>query len=136
MAKPVEKATYLTFFKKGEEHEACGDGALASKRYNAAVTNYSIAIINYLDALSVNRFGRDLSSGHHPAAPDLLHKSLNGAGITDFKRLAGQCRAALQMKNAASYRADEITVTDARLAKKTTQQVKSYVTKKFDRNIT
>ncbi len=77
-----------------------------------------------------------MDSGNHPAAPDLLNKSLTGAGITDFKGLTGQCREVLQMKNASSYRVNEITAKDARLAQKTTQKVKAYVAEKFDRKIT
>ena len=95
----------------------------------------AIAIINYLDALSVNRFGRDLDSGNHQASPDLLNKSLTGTGITDFKGLSRQCREILQLKNVASYRAEEITGKDARLAKKTTEQLKVYVVRKLDRKI-
>jgi hypothetical protein len=46
--------------KKGRRRDSAID---------AAITNYAVALINYLDALSVNLFGRDLSSDNHEAAP-------------------------------------------------------------------
>ena len=135
MAKPVDKGQYTAFLKNGGEHEACGSEAIAGKRYNAAVTNYSIAIINYLDALSVNRFGKDLSSGNHEAAPSDLLRSLNGAGITDFKGLAVECGAVLRLKNLASYQSKEINSKDATQARKIAQKVKSYVEDRIDRKV-
>lgn len=123
------------FFKKGEEHEACGGDAIKNKRHNAAVSNYSIAIINYLDALSVNQFGKDLSSGNHEAAPFDLHKSLNGAGITDFRGLAAECGAVLKLKNLASYQSKELGSKEAAQARKVAQKVRVYVEDKFDRKV-
>jgi hypothetical protein len=135
MAKSVDKARYSVFLRKGEEHEDCAAHAFSNKGYNAAVSNYSIAIINYLDALSINRFGKDLSSGNHEAAPYDLNKSLNGSGISDFKELASECGAVLKMKNLASYQAKEIGNRDAQYARGVTDKVKAYVEEKIDRTV-
>ena len=136
MAKAIDKASYWAFLRKGDEHLACGNDAIKNKRYDAAVTNYSIAIINYLDSLSVNRFGKDLSSDNHEGAPHILLKNLSGAGITDFKGLANKCGAVLKLKNVASYRAEELGKKEAEQAKGGAQETKTYVESKIDRSIT
>ena len=67
--KSVDRSKYKIFLLKGEQHQKAGDIAHREKSYDAAVTNYSVALINFLDALSVNRFGTDLSSDSHESAP-------------------------------------------------------------------
>lgn len=131
----VDRSEYEIYFEKARQHENVAKFAYDDKSNDAAITNFCIAIINCLDALSVNRFGKDLSSSNHEAAPILLHQHLNGIGITDFKTLAGECTKVLKMKNVASYRSLPLTSKDAKLAKQTLDKVKVYARSNLDRAI-
>jgi len=123
----VEKARYKVYLDKGRQHSGAADAALKGKSYDAAITNYCIALINDLDALSVNRFGKDLSSDSHEAAPITLQGLLNELGISDFKALAVRCVEVLRMKNKASYRSESLTAEDARRARKVARDARAFV---------
>ncbi|MGK5085058.1 hypothetical protein WDW37_17355 [Bdellovibrionota bacterium FG-1] len=131
----VDKAEFSSYLSKGHQHQKVANWSHKEKDSDAAVTNFCIALINYLDALSVNRFGKDLSSDGHEGAPTILHKQLNGIGITDFKSLARDCINVLKLKNVASYRSKALSVTDSKFAKKTVEEAKAYVESKLDAQI-
>lgn len=128
----IEKAKYKVFLEKSKQHTATGDWALKEKSFDAAITNYSIALINLLDALSVNRFGKDLSSDNHEAAPINLNKMLNGMGIVDFKSLTLDCIEILKMKNVASYRSEPLTLNQAKRAQQVIKKIRIFVEAKID----
>ena len=123
----IEKGKYNAFTEKGEQHYQVGNRALEDKAYDAAITNYCVAIINYLDALSVNRFGKDLSSDNHEAAPVILQKQLSGIGISGFKAISADSVRVLRMKNIASYRAQTLNGKQAREARKVVEKVKNFI---------
>ncbi len=131
----IDKSEFKLYFEKGRQHQKVAHWSFKEKDYDAAITNFCIAIINYLDALSVNRFGKDLSSKNHEAAPVALHQQLNGIGISDFKSLSFECVRVLKLKNVASYRSHSLTSSDAKLAQNTTEKAMKYVETKFDRQI-
>ncbi len=131
----VDKAKYKVFFQKSRQHSDAGDWALKEKSYDAAITNYCIALINLLDTLSVNRFGKDLSSDNHEAAPVNLYKSLSGVGIVDFKTLSMECVEILKMKNVASYRSEPLTLSQAKRAQQVTKKIRLFVESKIDERV-
>jgi hypothetical protein len=133
--KTVDRAKYTNFLKKGEQHQRSGIEALKNKDYDAAVTNFSIALINYLDALSVNRFGKDLSSDNHESAPPTLNNRLKPIGISDFNLMATDCSEVLKLKNVASYRGINLTQKEAFKASKVIEKVKIYVKSKLDPSV-
>lgn len=131
----IEKAKYKIYLEKATQHSEAGNWAIKGKSYDAAITNYSVALINLLDALSVNRFGKDLSSDNHEAAPINLNKQLSGVGITDFKLLSMECVEVLKMKNIASYRSEPLTVRHAKRAQEVVKKVRSFVESKIDEKV-
>lgn len=131
----IDKSKYKIYFEKSKQHSDVGDWALKEKIYDAAITNYCIALINLLDALSVNRFGKDLSSDNHEAAPIHLSKQLNGVGIVDFKPLSMSCVEILKMKNVASYRSEPLTLKQAKHANQVVKKVRIFVEAKIDEKI-
>ena len=131
----VEKSKYKDYLEKAKQHSEAGAWALNGKAYDAAITNYCIALINLLDALSVNRFGKDLSSDNHEAAPIILNKQLSGAGIADFKQLSMDCVEILKIKNVASYRSEPLTSQHAKRAQEVVKKVKTFVESKVDERV-
>lgn len=131
----VEKSKYKVYLEKSKQHSDVGDWALKEKIYDAAITNYSIALINLLDALSINRFGKDLSSDNHEAAPINLSKQLNRIGIVDFKPLSMECVEILKMKNVASYRSEPLTISQAKRAHQVVKKIKIFVESKVDEKV-
>src|SRR5687768_3932672 len=122
----VDKAEYRSFLKKGQQHEKAAHWSLKEGEFDAAITNFCIALINYLDALSVNRFGRNLSSDSHEGAPALLQKQLNGIGISDFRSFTKDCVGVLKLKNIAAYRSKPLSKKDATFAGKVTEKIRAY----------
>lgn len=133
--KSVDRPKYAVYLKKGEQHMSAASSAMKEKSYDAAVTNYTIALINFMDALSVNRFGKDLSTDNHTAAPTNLYKLLNGIGVTDFKALSQECVQALQLKNQASYASDPVSQKDAKICEQTVKKLQSYIADKIDKRL-
>jgi hypothetical protein len=131
----ADKAEFMTFFEKGHQHLRAANWALSEGDCDAAVTNFCIALINYLDALSINRFGKNLSSSNHEAAATLLLQQLNSIGVADFKTLSSDCLKVLKMKNMASYRSVSLTFKEARIARQIVEKVRDYVESRFDRTI-
>lgn len=131
----VEKEKCVELLDKGAQHQRAADAAMGAKDIDAAITNYAVALINYLDALSVNRFGKDLSSDNHEAAPPTLQQRLSGIGIPDFKPLQSSCVEILKMKNVASYRAEPLTEPQAKRARATARKAREYVESRLDRTI-
>jgi len=133
--KTVDKAKYITFIQKGDQHQRSGTSALKEKDYDSAVTNFSIALINYLDALSVNRFGKDLSSDNHESAPATLNNRLKPIGVTDFHSMVTDCSEVLKLKNVASYRGVNLTQKEAGKASKVVEKIKAFIKTKLDPTI-
>ncbi|MBI2605280.1 MAG: hypothetical protein HYW49_04285 [Deltaproteobacteria bacterium] len=131
----VDKSKYKVYLDKARQHSEAGDSALKEKGYDAAVTNYCVALINLLDALSVNRFGKDLSSDNHEAAPINMNKRLSGIGIADFKPLSMDCVEILKIKNVASYLSEELTSKDAKRAQEVVGKLKAFVESKVDERV-
>lgn len=91
------------------------------------MTNDSIALINFLDALSVHVIGRDLSSSNHEGAPAILLKTLTAKGVRGFKELCPECIEVLRLKNTASYWSENLTEKEAKKAKKSVEEIVKYV---------
>jgi hypothetical protein len=134
--KVEDRAKYRDFLEKAGQHLRAAAVMLDEKHFDAAVSNSCLALINYLDALSVNRFGQSHKSENHAAAPTLLQRKLVGIGIADFKTLHKDCTTLLKLKNIASYEGRRITSKEAKQAVKLVRTVKDYVEDRIDRRVT
>ena len=130
-----DKAKYKEMLEKAEQHLLAADLILKEKSFDAVVSNSCLALINYLDALSINRFGQNLGSVNHSAAPALLQKKLNGIGIGDFKALQKSCTKLLGLKNQASYQSRKMTKKEAIDAVSLLKRVKLFIEDKIDRKV-
>lgn len=124
--KTVDKASFKQYFDKAIQHFNAADFARKNKDYDAAVTNYSISLINFLDAVAVRKLGKTLNSDNHSAAPVILQNELSKIGIPNFKKYTKKCISVLDLKNKASYSADEHTSKHAKMCRDVITEIREY----------
>jgi len=133
--KSQERNSYREFFEKGQQHTNAAQESLRKGDYDAAVSNYCVAIINFLDSLSVNKFGQLLKSPSHESAPNLLQKKLSGIGVSGFRDLEKECREVLQLKNIAAYQAVRLKKSHGELAARHCSKLIDFVEKNYSTDV-
>ena len=100
--------------RKAREHQLASEYLFNEKAFDACVSVVCLSIINYMDALSINLFGKDNKSKNHEQASILLLQKLNQVGKSDFKALSYKIHKTLTLKNLAAYESRTISKKEAK----------------------
>ncbi len=112
MVKTVDKKQYKNYLQKAEEMLDVAQYATNASKNNAAVTASIHCAINAMDALAVFYFGKRHSGVHEQALDSVKGAMPEG----EFKEVAKQFGALIELKNQAEYQPDlmgERQATDA-----------------------
>ncbi len=133
--KNYPKDNYVILENKAKEHKYVAIYSLEKQLYDACVSTACLSLINYMDALSINLFGNDNKSSNHNQAPFVLLQKLNKIGKSDFKKVANEVHATLNLKNLASYQGRRVNKKDAKSAIKALDKMIEYYNKNRKRII-
>lgn len=125
------KGDYAIFEKKAKEHRLACEYLFKSNAFDACVSTACLSLINYMDALSVNLFGRDNEGRNHEQAPIILFQKLSGIGKSGFKALCAEIHEILNLKNIAAYESRTVSREDAKNAMQTLKKTIEY----YNRNV-
>lgn len=129
MVKPVDRRLYENYLRKAEEMLGVAQYAINTSKNNAAVVASVHCAINALDALAVFYFGRRHSGGHEEAM-----STIKGAvSETEFKDIAKQFSALIELKNEAEYQPDMMKGQQAADAVRRASRILSRVRERLPR---
>jgi|GEM_PF-5907490 len=129
------RESYSVFEKKAKEHQLASQYLFDQKAYDACVSVVCLSIINYMDALSVNLFGKDNKGKNHEQAPILLLQKLNRIGSSGFKALSYRIQKVLSLKNLAAYESRTVSRKEAAHSLTVLKEMIAYYNRNVQRTI-